>query len=234
MTEYGFRQYDPQTGRWLSPDPIGERGGANLYGFLGNDGVGRLDLLGRNPESDKYEDHRYLENGRRKEYMPTSDFCNCFRPFWMIKQGIFGGTPRNDGKHYMDSPPKDADVVRGSSNGIFYFGVEKLAGKRCSSLKCSEYIVRVGLQEYRKTGHKSEPLNVGPANAVSARIIKSGQMFQSLGAVRMPVRPYKHTESDGRVTEWNYGIFGYISVYDVRTKDFVCVKTFAIIQPTHN
>ena len=43
---YGYRFYDPQTGRWPSRDPIGERGGLNLYGFVGNDGVNRLDYLG--------------------------------------------------------------------------------------------------------------------------------------------------------------------------------------------
>ena len=31
---------------WPSRDPIGERGGMNLYGFVGNDGVDRNDLLG--------------------------------------------------------------------------------------------------------------------------------------------------------------------------------------------
>jgi hypothetical protein len=31
---------------WLSRDPIGERGGVNLYGFVGNDGVNHEDLLG--------------------------------------------------------------------------------------------------------------------------------------------------------------------------------------------
>ena len=43
---YGYRYYDPQTGRWPSRDPINERGGINLYGFVGNDGVNRLDYLG--------------------------------------------------------------------------------------------------------------------------------------------------------------------------------------------
>ena len=43
---YGFRWYDPRTGGWLSKDPIGERGGVNLYGFVGNDGVGKWDYLG--------------------------------------------------------------------------------------------------------------------------------------------------------------------------------------------
>ena len=43
---YGHRYYDPVTGRWRSEDPIGEVGGMNLHGFVENDGVGRIDVLG--------------------------------------------------------------------------------------------------------------------------------------------------------------------------------------------
>jgi RHS repeat-associated protein len=43
---YGYRWYDPLTGRWPSRDPIGEGGGLNLYGFVGNDGVSYVDLVG--------------------------------------------------------------------------------------------------------------------------------------------------------------------------------------------
>ena len=43
---YGYRFYDPVTGRWPSRDPIGESGGMNLYGFVGNDGVNKADMLG--------------------------------------------------------------------------------------------------------------------------------------------------------------------------------------------
>ena len=43
---YGYRYYDPKTGRWPSRDPMGELGGMNLYGFVRNDGVGRIDVLG--------------------------------------------------------------------------------------------------------------------------------------------------------------------------------------------
>ena len=43
---YGYRFYDPLTGRWPSRDPIEERGGVNLYGFVGNDGIGWVDILG--------------------------------------------------------------------------------------------------------------------------------------------------------------------------------------------
>jgi RHS repeat-associated protein len=44
---YGYRYYDPLTGRWPSRDPIEERGGVNLYGFVGNDGVNKWDYLGQ-------------------------------------------------------------------------------------------------------------------------------------------------------------------------------------------
>jgi RHS repeat-associated protein len=43
---YGYRWYDPVTGRWPSRDPIEENGGVNLYGFVGNDSINRFDLLG--------------------------------------------------------------------------------------------------------------------------------------------------------------------------------------------
>ena len=43
---YGYRHYDPVTGRWPSRDPIEENGGVNLFGFVGNDVVGRIDALG--------------------------------------------------------------------------------------------------------------------------------------------------------------------------------------------
>ncbi len=43
---YGYRYYNPQTGRWPSRDPIGERGGVNLYGFVGNNAINDTDFLG--------------------------------------------------------------------------------------------------------------------------------------------------------------------------------------------
>jgi hypothetical protein len=47
MLYYGFRYYDPETGRWPNRDPIEEEGGYNLYGFVGNDGVNAWDYLGQ-------------------------------------------------------------------------------------------------------------------------------------------------------------------------------------------
>lgn len=47
LINYGFRYYSPTLGRFINRDPIGEKGGLNLYGFCGNDGVNRWDYLGQ-------------------------------------------------------------------------------------------------------------------------------------------------------------------------------------------
>jgi RHS repeat-associated protein len=44
---YGYRYYNASTGRWLSRDPIEEKGGLNLYGFVGNNPISFFDLDGR-------------------------------------------------------------------------------------------------------------------------------------------------------------------------------------------
>lgn len=43
---YGFRFYQPQTGRWISRDPIDEQGGMNIYGFCNSDSVNLIDSYG--------------------------------------------------------------------------------------------------------------------------------------------------------------------------------------------
>jgi RHS repeat-associated protein len=49
MYYYGFRYYDPVTGRWPNRDPIGEFGGLNLYHFNWNDALNWIDPFGLNP-----------------------------------------------------------------------------------------------------------------------------------------------------------------------------------------
>ena len=46
VTVNAFAYYMPGQGRWLSRDPIEEKGGLNLYGFTGNDGVNYIDPIG--------------------------------------------------------------------------------------------------------------------------------------------------------------------------------------------
>ena len=54
LVYYGLRYYSPTLGRFINKDPLEEQGGLNLYGFCGNNGVNRWDLLGQR-ELRRYE-----------------------------------------------------------------------------------------------------------------------------------------------------------------------------------
>jgi RHS repeat-associated protein len=43
---FGLRFYDPSLGRWLTPDPAGFVDGVNLYAYVNNSPINRLDLFG--------------------------------------------------------------------------------------------------------------------------------------------------------------------------------------------
>ncbi len=45
----GLRSYSPALGRWLNRDPIGEGGGLNLFCFVRNQAVTKVDYLGNRP-----------------------------------------------------------------------------------------------------------------------------------------------------------------------------------------
>jgi len=71
VTYYGYRYYDPVTGRWPSRDPIEENGGLNLYAFVSNNGIKFWDYLGeskpRTPKqtycdaAKKHPDNKWLQ-----------------------------------------------------------------------------------------------------------------------------------------------------------------------------
>ena len=47
LVRFGYRDYDPETGRWTAKDPIGFAGGdTDLYGYCLNDPVNLIDPYG--------------------------------------------------------------------------------------------------------------------------------------------------------------------------------------------
>jgi RHS repeat-associated protein len=51
---YGLRFYSPSLGRWVSRDPIGERGGTNLWAFVSNSPATKYDVLGNVPTPNRW------------------------------------------------------------------------------------------------------------------------------------------------------------------------------------
>jgi RHS repeat-associated protein len=47
---FGYRYYNPSSGKWVNRDPLGEKGGENLYVFAKNDSLGSVDFLGMDSE----------------------------------------------------------------------------------------------------------------------------------------------------------------------------------------
>jgi len=101
---YGYRYYNSSTGRWLSRDPIDEKGGLNLYEIIANDPIDRLDFLGFSYGTISVTSFDSL-NGFytsglhvRIRWTPPSDHkcCKCSKAVWVqdksivLNKGIWG------------------------------------------------------------------------------------------------------------------------------------------------
>jgi len=77
LSYYNFRYYDSVDGRWPGRDPIGERGGNNLYVFVSNQVFNRYDYLGLNGKKTA-ECCKIGEDGnvlKKVKYDPTEKCC---------------------------------------------------------------------------------------------------------------------------------------------------------------
>ena len=65
---YKYRHYRADIGRWLGRDPIEEDGGINLYAFVGNEPVGRWDILGLQTGIEEAIGQRMGEDIRKRQF----------------------------------------------------------------------------------------------------------------------------------------------------------------------
>ena len=89
---YGYRWYDPKTGRWISRDPIEENGGFNLYEFVSNNVVNRHDHFG-------------LWSPKAHDVLQQSSFAGFLEP-WVISQ------MKSDGRLFDRSTQSGAESFK--------------------------------------------------------------------------------------------------------------------------
>ena len=85
LVYYNYRYYSPELGRWLSKDPIGEKGGLNLYLMCGNDIVSSRDVLGLNTTDYNQNKTKKIDYIRQLKYYakkaikesPSQDVVSC-------------------------------------------------------------------------------------------------------------------------------------------------------------
>jgi len=233
VTYYGYRYYDPLTGRWPLRDPIGERGGVNLYGFVGNDGVNRWDLLGMRAESGP--------DGKYQEKDPDNSLCKCFRPYFKFVPGLLGGihpaeidwrnaTPLPDPEpktRYFDENKLDP---RGYNDGLVVFGLERVDSEECKDTEC-QYI-RAGFKEY--SGQPKNRGHTAPGDQVSSGAFRDGDLGPSRKNPMLGIGVYDHVDKFGAPIQWNAGLFGFINAYKKEGNELVlvCTKIFEWIKPT--
>ena len=83
MPEYGFRYYDPGTGRWPSRDPIGEVGDLGLYLFALNNPLSYFDAVGWFAKLAPYDEDkcRRLKSYRDTQLDNAGDMIDDFDEF---------------------------------------------------------------------------------------------------------------------------------------------------------
>lgn len=94
LVYFGMRFYNPKTGRFLNRDPIGEAGGRNLYNYLSNDPVNRIDFLGMAfslgvPAKEIVERNRQFQNEKWQYFEGSSDTPKDDEPKIVLPKRIF-------------------------------------------------------------------------------------------------------------------------------------------------
>jgi RHS repeat-associated protein len=78
---FGYRFYDPATQRWLNRDPMGERGGINVYGYVYNNPVNLIDPTGEFAILIPAAYYGYAAAIAGVAYLATSDGQQALRDF---------------------------------------------------------------------------------------------------------------------------------------------------------
>ncbi len=126
LGNWGYRYYSYDLGRWVSRDPIGERGGVNLYGYVKNNILIKFDILGQHdaspgstprPPIDNFDEQTHL-GGILTEQLGNT-VCGIFvvrltyanglgHTMLVWKDGVMGGYPDDP---IVKDDSKEIDVI---------------------------------------------------------------------------------------------------------------------------
>jgi|GEM_PF-3868359 len=163
LIHFGYREYDPAIGRFISPDPLGYAGGdVDLYGYCGDDPVNFVDRLGLSDTSEASEDEG-AESEKENENF-----------FWTVtpKKNACEKCQALKGKNFDNKPdrphPNCKCEIKRHFKGINITGILQGQGSSDSHKFGAEQKIIV------------EVRNLGPF-AAGARIQVDGSVWESTG-----------------------------------------------------
>jgi RHS repeat-associated protein len=164
-----YRAYDPQSGRWLSRDPIEESGGINLYAYVGGNPVSWKDPLGLDACSPtgvgdtsvcSYYDEMASANPGCSYYGEAAGICK--------NEGFIGQAVNKavktcmDGFDFLAGRPTKTDeekavILEGIRNGLIEADKAKREAGQISPLnQCA-----LGIHEYHKHVFEANGVDAG-------------------------------------------------------------------------
>lgn len=230
---YGYRYYDPVTGRWPSRDPIEELGGMNLYAFVSNNSISFYDILGN--ESEPGREHEV--NGSLRKFNETDIMCKCLRPWIQERPGAWGRPPIDPKKRYLDTPQVFGGEGK-AETGIFWVGVERRDDPECKDCGAGEDLhVNVTIREIRAPGHKFQDDGQRPIARIGQtpiddpngdKIGVADQLFKGV----FEIRTYSHINAAGQSETWMFGREASIEVWDRKGKKVRCNNAWQLKAPS--
>lgn len=93
---FGLRYYDPEIGRWISPDPAGSIDGPNLYRFTRNNPLTYVDYFGLASEINENQNKEFNKYfyGEYEPYCHCEEHRTCKRG-GDFQNALFSSTPQN-------------------------------------------------------------------------------------------------------------------------------------------
>ena len=150
---YEYRVYAPELGRWLNRDPIGERGGLNLYAFVWNQPVRRIDPFG-------------LDGGGAGGVAKINCLCEC-GPFKCRKAAqLADDALKEAAKRY----PGSLHNGRGDAWRHCYWSCEMA---RALGQHCAQYLAWEHENEGDRHGQPPEERKMDESNNASGRRLAS-------------------------------------------------------------
>lgn len=152
LVYYNYRYYSPELGRWMSRDPIGEKGGENLYAIADNSLIDFYDILGHAAISFEFNGPQTpLGISFFARFSATTTDC----PF-SIEGGLFVAAEwQPPGLRYIKKP---LDYINVHVEFGMRAGIQgKIKFSECSMHAETKLCMRVeafGRAEYRKKGFR--------------------------------------------------------------------------------